>query len=331
MTGIPLTSAALFRAATTALDETGVSSERVVERAGLPPYQHLESQSKIPGIHLYRFMDHAARALGEESFGAMAPGYAPLSSMGSIGKAISQSMTVYDAINTLNRAYNRFGTTSLFSIVEGDEEIWWFRKRLLDADVGLRQMELFTLGYMIKLVRMGAGSAWRPAKVCMELDSIPRLDRLEAFADAEVHRQRGVSGLVIPRSALSRPIPSQSSSAPVDNGQISAEPPSNKFVESLRQILRSFLTFGHPRIEMIAEILGVNVRTLQRRLSEEGLTFKKVIDQARYQAAGELMSQPEINLVEVAHELGYSDQAHFNRAFRRFAGTSPTKYRLLLL
>jgi len=162
----------------------------------------------------------------------------------------------------------------------------------------------------------------------MELDSIPRLDRLEAFADAEVHRQRGVSGLVIPRSALSRPIPSQSSSAPVENGQISAEPPSNEFVGSLRQILRSFLTFGHPRIEMIAEILGVNVRTLQRRLSEEGLTFKKVVDQARYQVAGELMSQPEIHLVEVAHELGYSDQAHFNRAFRRWAGVSPGEYRL---
>jgi hypothetical protein len=61
-----MTSAALFRAAAAALDETGVSSGRVVERAGLPPYQHLESQSMIPGIHLYRFMDHASRALGDE-------------------------------------------------------------------------------------------------------------------------------------------------------------------------------------------------------------------------------------------------------------------------
>jgi AraC-like DNA-binding protein len=306
----------------------GFSSERIVERTGLPQWQFLESQSLIPGHHLYRLMAHAARAVGEESFGLLVHDYAPVSTLGSLGEVTAQALTVYDAINRLNRAYNRFGSTGRFFVVEGDGGLWWRRQRLLAADVGLRQMELCSLGYMIGLVRMGTGSAWRPRKVSVEIDSLPGPGRSEALADTEVRRQRGVSGILIPRSALSRPMPSQASSAPVENGQNLAEAPSYEFVGSVRQSLRSFVRLGHPRIEDISEVGEVSVRTLQRRLREEGLTFKKVVDQARYQVATDLMSQPDVKLVEVAHELGYSDQAHFNRAFRRWAGVSPGDYRL---
>ena len=65
MTDVPLGVVAVFGAATTMLDKLGFSSERIVERAGLPQYQHLEPHLKIPGIHLYRLHGLAARAIGE--------------------------------------------------------------------------------------------------------------------------------------------------------------------------------------------------------------------------------------------------------------------------
>jgi AraC-like DNA-binding protein len=91
------------------------------------------------------------------------------------------------------------------------------------------------------------------------------------------------------------------------------------------------LSFGHPRIEEIADVAGMGVRTLQRHLKKNGLTFKRVVDQARFQVAADLLRDPYVGLVDIAYELGYSDQANFNRAFRRFAGTSPSEYRLRLL
>jgi AraC-like DNA-binding protein len=247
--------------------------------------------------------------------------------VGSFGKAISQSLTVYDAINTLNRLYKRISSVARFSIVEDDEEIWWFRERLFDADVGSRQMELYSFGHMINLVRMGAGSAWRPVKMCVELDSISRLDQLEAFGDAEIQRRRGVSGFAIPRSVLSRRMPSQTPAASDRGDRFFADAPSTEFVGSLRQTLRSFVRIGHPRIETIAEVGGAGVRTLQRRLQAEGLTFKTVVDQARFQVAADLMGEKDLTLVEIAQELSYTDQAHFTHAFRRWAGVSPGRYR----
>jgi AraC-like DNA-binding protein len=74
----------------------------------------------------------------------------------------------------------------------------------------------------------------------------------------------------------------------------------------------------------------MDVRALQRRLTKNGLTFKRVVDQARFQASADLLRDPNLKLVEVAHELGYSDQANFNRAFHRWAGITPGEYRLQL-
>jgi AraC-like DNA-binding protein len=96
---------------------------------------------------------------------------------------------------------------------------------------------------------------------------------------------------------------------------------------SLRQIIGSYLRLGHPRIDEIADAAGSTVRTLQRRIAREGLTFKRVVDQTRYLTAVELMRDSDASLVEIALSLGYSDQAHFNHAFRRWAGVSPSEYR----
>jgi AraC-like DNA-binding protein len=179
---------------------------------------------------------------------------------------------------------------------------------------------------MIQIVRLGARSDWRPARICVERDPIPQMDRLEAFAEAEVLPEAGVSGVAIPRSVLSRLMPFPAATEPVEADRIYADAPSDEFVASLRQVLRSLVRFGHPRIETAAEIGGLHVRTLQRRLRTGGLSFKKLVDQSRFLEAVDLMGENDLPLVEIAHELGHTDQAHFTVAFRRWAGVPPARY-----
>jgi AraC-like DNA-binding protein len=291
-------------------------------------WQYAEPHVKIPGLHVYQLLGHLARSLGDERFGFLVPEHTPLTSTGGVGALVWQALTVFDAINTLNRLYVRMSNFTSFFVSEDAEGVWWCRKRLHAADLGLRQMELYSFGYMLQVVRMGAGPSWSPTRVCLEFDSISRLDRLEAFAEAEVLCRRGISGFAIPRSVLMRPIPAcpLKTFASPDDGLL-AEAPSTEFVPSLRQILRSFVRVEPPRIETIAEAGGLGVRTLQRRLAAEGLTFKKVVGQARFQVAAELVSRTDVKLVDIAQDLGYGDQAHFTRAFRRWAGVSPSQYR----
>ena len=72
------------------------------------------------------------------------------------------------------------------------------------------------------------------------------------------------------------------------------------------------------------------MRTLQRRLARRGYTYSSLVDEARFEIARQLLGDPGMKVAEVALEVGYREQAHFTRAFRRFAGVAPREYRRLV-
>jgi AraC-like DNA-binding protein len=184
---------------------------------------------------------------------------------------------------------------------------------------------------MLQTVRLGAGPDWAPEKIFLEAESLSSMARLRDFGNAAICEWQGVSGFLIPRSLFARSIPAErSSTLPHNATKLFSEAPPSEFHESLRRVVRSYLSFGHPRIEEIADVAGMSVRALQRRLAEDGLTYKRIVDEARFQVSADLLCDPNVKLIEVAHDLGYSDQANFNRAFRRWAGIPPSEYRLQL-
>ena len=88
------------------------------------------------------------------------------------------------------------------------------------------------------------------------------------------------------------------------------------------------LSEGIPTIEVIARRMGMSARTLQRRLSEQGFSFKNMIDESRRSLAERLLHQSQYSLSEIAFLTGFSEQSAFNRAFKRWAGQTPRSYRL---
>jgi AraC-like DNA-binding protein len=79
--------------------------------------------------------------------------------------------------------------------------------------------------------------------------------------------------------------------------------------------------------ESVAAALGLRRRTSARRLDEHGVSFHELLDEARFLAARNLLQISRVPVTEIAARLGYSDTPAFTRAFRRWAGTSPTEWR----
>jgi AraC-like DNA-binding protein len=79
--------------------------------------------------------------------------------------------------------------------------------------------------------------------------------------------------------------------------------------------------------EDVARALHVSVRTLQRHLVAAGTTFRDVSESVRGELAAGYLGDPRVSIVEVAFLLGFSDQSAFNRAFRRWTGVSPGRWR----
>ena len=99
------------------------------------------------------------------------------------------------------------------------------------------------------------------------------------------------------------------------------------FTNKVRHVIWTELSDGCPTLQHTAVTLGISVRALQRRLSEEGTTFATVLRGLRREVAMGLIHHREMAVCEIAYLLGYAEPSTFYRAFRRWTGTSPREYR----
>jgi AraC-like DNA-binding protein len=77
----------------------------------------------------------------------------------------------------------------------------------------------------------------------------------------------------------------------------------------------------------VARSFGLTLRTLRRRLANEGHSLSELFDEARCRVACGALTREEVSLSEVAEMVGFSEVSAFFRAFRRWTGRTPGEYR----
>ncbi len=95
----------------------------------------------------------------------------------------------------------------------------------------------------------------------------------------------------------------------------------------VRQAMWRRLSTGAPSLSQIASDLAISERSLQRRLRRHGTSFASLLEDLRREVATELLGDRRLAVYELAFLLGYSEPSAFNRAFRRWTGSSPLRYR----
>jgi AraC-like DNA-binding protein len=76
-----------------------------------------------------------------------------------------------------------------------------------------------------------------------------------------------------------------------------------------------------------ARALGMSVRSLQRRLLDEGLSFRDLLDEARFERAAQLLTDTDDKIGAIARDAGFESESAFAAFFRRRSGLSPTEWR----
>lgn len=100
------------------------------------------------------------------------------------------------------------------------------------------------------------------------------------------------------------------------------------FASQVTQSIIKLVKPGFPTVEEVAQHLNISARTMQRRLSEEGLTYKKLMDDLKKDFAIGYMKRPDLTIGDIAYLLSYSDSSAFTRAFKTWTGMSPNAYRI---
>ncbi len=91
--------------------------------------------------------------------------------------------------------------------------------------------------------------------------------------------------------------------------------------------VEKLLPHGKAKAENVAKILALSLRTLARRLADEGTTYGEVVDQLRRSLATQYLKDPGMSIAQIAWLLGYEGTTSFSHAFRRWTGQSPSAHR----
>lgn len=296
------------------LRETHLSAELLASPFGLLPLQRVT-----------QFVRLAAREVGPALGSRAAP--QQLSDLGEMSARLTSAPSLRHAFALLSRLARAEATGIEFFMQHRGGAVWLCRTPIpVDDELLLGPVERFVAQAMLTLVRHWLGETWRPEELWLLGGPQPGDD-----AFYEVPRVRHRSPL------LAFPVPLRDAygprvAPPCEPSQPGVDPPSLdelSFVGSLTRVLETQLPAGRVSLRDTAELLDTSPRTLQRRLDEHGFAYSSVLDEVRQRVALDRLRTTDAPITLIAHELGYSDSAHFARAFRRWAGMSPLAVRRL--
>jgi AraC-like DNA-binding protein len=175
------------------------------------------------------------------------------------------------------------------------------------------------------IVRQFAGPNWVPATMAFGVSYEPSPETRSVWKNTRFISNQSASWIDIPVSMLD--LPNLASENPTPSHDDGVEPSGQEIVSAVKLMLPSYLDERIPTLAEIAEMAGISSRSLQRKLSSAGVSYSDLLDGARFENAAKLLRDTNAKIIDIAFSSGYTDPAHFTRAFRRFSGVTPREFR----
>lgn len=314
------------------LEDRGISPLAVLGQAGLPP--GILHQEKV--------------LLTTEEFFALYRGIAEVSSDPTIGLKLGTEdrMERYDPIaiaavctRSLRDAVGRIGRYKQLtcpekvSLVErGNESAVHFTWLLAHEEEPAMLVDV-CFAWILSIARRGTGRMIQPKRVEFQRPEAHRAVYEKHFqCPIKFRAQKNV--LVFNKADMDAAFLTYNADllaavVPQLEAELKQQLAEKSFREQVKGTLKRLLAGERPTIEHVARELRLSKRTLQRRLTEDGITFQAVMEEARRELARHYLLHSSLELNETAYLLGYEDANSFFRAFHEWEGTTPGQWRTL--
>jgi AraC-like DNA-binding protein len=322
----------LVRALVEVVEAAGVGRDDLLRSTGIDPASLATSDTRVDYTRFANLQTRALALTGDEALGLHIAEKASEAAFDLVAHLIAHAPTLREGIDLCLRFQRVFADDSELSLEEKDQIArvrLTFPRTSPRADRSHAEFVMAGLSRMIRA--FGARSG--PKAIYFEH---PRPDHHQEytriFGGAERFRQR-FTGIDLDPRLLDRPqLHHHAELHQVLRSQAEREldrlTRGVKLAERLKQhlIARSPLG-GPPDMTVVARDLGMSERSLRRRLTEEGVSYKAIVNEAFSTAATWLLADSKRTIQETAHALGFSDPTAFHRAFKRWTGMTPKQFR----
>lgn len=321
---------ATIRAVLAAAQGAGVDIYSVLAEAGVSREVAFDPDGEVSLETMKRFWQSAYRITGDPYLAVNGGIKAAQGSYKTLDYLLVSATTLRDGLSRFFEHFRLINTWLNFELESTEAAI----HVVLHSNIGPVPPPAVELTFVVltERVRSALGTGWSPVSV--DFLHAPKGDPgfYEGYFRCPVRFSAEAAQMSFSREDCDRSLPDRDDGlfrVLVDHARLlSAERtmPDDMVTQAKQEILRR-LGKGLPVMEGIAADLGVSARTLQRRLSDRQETFSGLVDQVRQDQARDLVSGMNMSLSEIAFFLGFSDQSAFSRAFKRWTGQTPKKFR----
>jgi len=313
------------------IEAYGVSGPRFARRLGVPVRALENLNVRLPGSVIDTGFRNAMALIADPAFALRAAECWHPSHLKTLGYAWLVSGSLYTALSRLERFICIPAGRALLKCTETEAGLYvTYDTGRGDTALG-HAMADFGLSLIISMCRTNVGGSVHLQSVSLRRPAPANPDPYQRFFKCEVTFGAERDGFVLPWKIVNRPLPTANAEFAqiFDDILVSelAQLTGADLVHRCRRFLMDSLSSGEPAEERLAEALSMSRRTLQRKLAENGLSYRAILDKIRHDLARRHLGSDEKSLTDIAFMLGFSEQSAFARAFKRWQGVSPSEYR----
>jgi len=304
----------------------------LLRRAGLSRSMLENPEQMLPARSVLRLLEESAQAAHCLTFGFRMAEKRGLADLGMVSLLIAHQSTLRDALSVLAQFRNRINSTLVLRVEEFEEIVLVREYFALDPPMPSRQADDLALGVLDQMCREVLGADWQPIAICLPYDAPPPSERqvYQRLFSCPVEFNSEHEGILLNGADLDRsnprPNPALAEHARnLVNAMI--DPGERSIVQEAEQAIQLLMPAGRASIAGVADSLGMTVRTLQRRLDEDGAQFTDLLDRVRVREVDRYMAQRRLRLTDIADLLGYASLSAFSNWYRGRFGESPSDAR----
>lgn len=301
------------------LASRGISPLEFFQRVGISPNIFQTPDLWLPRAACFRLGADMA-AMAQDPFGGAHVGHLmELRSLGAWGHLVLRSENVAQACARAATNAEMLHQGGQVSIVTEGRKVRLIHRFNGPLEADPRQFILGSLAVLRKVPLMSG----EPSAIRVHLTTARARgdDALEACLGPNIETGADYDMVEFDRELLERPL------KPLTDGAAKITQALQSTIDTASLLIDRISDQAEIRLESVAKQIGTSARTLQRRLKSSGIDFEALRDETRRGEALRLLAMRRYSATEIAYMVGYSDPAHFTRAFKRWTGSVPSRFR----
>lgn len=305
----------------------GLEPQAVPAEVGLPSDA---VDGLISGTEFVALLELCAKRSHNPLFGLQLGLHQGPQALGSLLYVIRSTGTLGQVLEALTR-YFHFHSTGADLHLERQGGTARLLYDVTDGDaIAVRQTVELAMGISARLIQDLLGHPWKPLGLHLRHPVAAKPSAYRQLLGVTPHFGSPVNAWVFDESLLESPLSAIDAGfhelASRHIGEL-AQITLQELPPYVGKLLRRRLPSGQVTIEQVAEQMKISPRSLQRYLHAEGTSFQKLLDQTRQSMATRYMRDSSVSLTQLSELLGYADLSAFSRAFSRWNGMSPQKWK----